>query len=236
MFEYKAQNSVQMKKISTSTLPNFHGLIGEDPDTFLFEFHVLCCSYDYSTYAQKLKLFLTTLKDTALRRFMGGLLGILSRLWKIWNKPSGKSTKTIVKPGICQDTFWKCPKKMKKVLKRTLKDSNFIFGDLEKINWTLTHSDLCFLKVSGRNDWDVLNLMGVGYIYKLPYEEICELCMWYSQGNIKQGRGPRGRWTQNMKISGGVTRTDIGKLFVRWFENWHPCWKLRQFTKGQVMK
>jgi len=43
----------------------------EDPDTFLFEFHVLCRSYDYTVDAQKLKLFPTTLKGAALRWFMG---------------------------------------------------------------------------------------------------------------------------------------------------------------------
>ena len=36
-----------MKNIPHSTLPNFYGLPSEDPDTFLFEFDVLCRSYDY---------------------------------------------------------------------------------------------------------------------------------------------------------------------------------------------
>jgi hypothetical protein len=31
-----------MKNIPLSTLPNFHGLESEDPNTFLFEFNVLC--------------------------------------------------------------------------------------------------------------------------------------------------------------------------------------------------
>jgi hypothetical protein len=53
---------VQMKNIPPSTLPNFHGMITEDPKTFLFEFDVLCHSYDYSSDAKKLKLFPTTLK------------------------------------------------------------------------------------------------------------------------------------------------------------------------------
>jgi hypothetical protein len=60
-----------MKNIPHSTLPNFHGLSKEDLDTFLFEFDVLCRSYDYVTDAQKLKLFPATLKSVALRWFMG---------------------------------------------------------------------------------------------------------------------------------------------------------------------
>jgi hypothetical protein len=35
-----------MKNIPLSTLPNFHGLSSEDPDEFLFDFDILCRSYD----------------------------------------------------------------------------------------------------------------------------------------------------------------------------------------------
>jgi hypothetical protein len=59
-----------MKNIPLSALPNFHGLSTEDPDEFLFEFDVLCRSYDYTTTAHKLKLFLATLKGNALIWFM----------------------------------------------------------------------------------------------------------------------------------------------------------------------
>ena len=58
------------KNISPSILPNFHGKRHEDPETFLFEFEVLCKSYDYLHDAQKFKLFLTTLKDLSLKWFM----------------------------------------------------------------------------------------------------------------------------------------------------------------------
>jgi hypothetical protein len=36
-----------MKNIPLSALPNFHGLSSEDPDEFLFEFDILCRSYDF---------------------------------------------------------------------------------------------------------------------------------------------------------------------------------------------
>jgi len=60
-----------MKNISPSTLPHFHGLTTEDPDTFLFEFFVICRTYDYTDDEQKLKLFPSTLKDVSLCWFMG---------------------------------------------------------------------------------------------------------------------------------------------------------------------
>jgi hypothetical protein len=64
------RGAVPMKNIPPAALPNFHGLSSEDPDEFLFEFDILCRSYDYVTPAQKLKLFPATLKGNALRWFM----------------------------------------------------------------------------------------------------------------------------------------------------------------------
>ena len=60
-----------MKNLSPSALSHFHGLNTEYPDTFLFEFVVLCRTYDYEKDEQKLKLFPPTLKDATLRWFMG---------------------------------------------------------------------------------------------------------------------------------------------------------------------
>jgi len=60
-----------MKNISPSFLPHFHGLTLEDPNTFLFEFVVICRTYDYTNDEKKLKLFPSTLKDATLRWFMG---------------------------------------------------------------------------------------------------------------------------------------------------------------------
>ena len=62
---------VQMKNISPSTLPHFYGKVHEELNTFLFEFDIFCGSYDYSSHAQKLKLFPATLKDASLCWFMG---------------------------------------------------------------------------------------------------------------------------------------------------------------------
>jgi len=60
-----------MKNISPYSLPHFHGLTSEDPDTFLFKFF----SYEElmitPLMTEKLKLFLFTLKDATLCLFMG---------------------------------------------------------------------------------------------------------------------------------------------------------------------
>lgn len=60
----------QMHIIPPSSLPNFHGLTNEDPNTLLFEFEILCRWYDYYTNDQRLKVFSLTLKGAALRWFM----------------------------------------------------------------------------------------------------------------------------------------------------------------------
>ncbi len=61
---------LNMKNIPPSALPTFYGKPSEGPDVFLFEFDILCRSYKYSLDAHKLKLFPSTLKDSALCWFM----------------------------------------------------------------------------------------------------------------------------------------------------------------------
>jgi len=39
--------SVHMKNIPPSFISNFHGMRSKDPETFLFEFEILCISYGY---------------------------------------------------------------------------------------------------------------------------------------------------------------------------------------------
>lgn len=67
----ETNGDTKMKNINPSTLPHFHGLTTEDLNTFLFEFVVICRTYDYAEDEQKLKLFPSTLKDAALHWFMG---------------------------------------------------------------------------------------------------------------------------------------------------------------------
>ena len=60
----------QMHIIPPSSLPTFHGLKNEDPDTFLFDFEILCRGYDYCTNDKRLKVFPLTLKGSALWWFI----------------------------------------------------------------------------------------------------------------------------------------------------------------------
>ena len=69
-FPIKDLGGVTQMHIIPPSLPNFHGLANEDPDTFLFEFEILCRGCDYYTNDQRLKVFPLTLKGAALRWFM----------------------------------------------------------------------------------------------------------------------------------------------------------------------
>ena len=59
-----------MRPIPLTALPSFHGLSSEDPDTFLFEFDIICRGYDYIADAQRLKIFHAIVKGKTLRWFM----------------------------------------------------------------------------------------------------------------------------------------------------------------------
>ena len=72
---------VNMKNIPPSSLPTFYGKSNEDSDTFLFEFDILCRSYNYLQDSHKLKFFPARLKYSSLIWFMG--LGEYSiRTWE----------------------------------------------------------------------------------------------------------------------------------------------------------
>ena len=80
------ETNATMKNISPFVLPNIHGLKSEDPETFLFEFEVLCRTYDYLEDSQKLKLFPSTLKGATLKWFMG----LVTHSIKTWNEMKKK--------------------------------------------------------------------------------------------------------------------------------------------------
>lgn len=66
----ETNGDTKMKDRSPFVLPHFRGLTTEDPDTFLFEFSVICQTYDYTDDEKKLKLFPSTPKDVTLCWFM----------------------------------------------------------------------------------------------------------------------------------------------------------------------
>jgi len=69
--EPQEDDEIKMKNIPPSVLPKFYGMASEDPESFLFEFYIVCRTYGYIDDAHRLRLFPTTLKASPLRWFMG---------------------------------------------------------------------------------------------------------------------------------------------------------------------
>ena len=123
-----------MKNIPLSSLPYFQGMTVEDLSTLLFEFDVLCRSYEYVSDAQKLKLFPATLKGATLRCFMG--LGFASiRTWS-----DMKETFLSKYQG-----YWRTMDLRGEEFRMTKKEDEILEDYVERFNYNLQrykHSDL----------------------------------------------------------------------------------------------
>jgi len=126
--------SVPTKPIPLAALPTFLGLISEDPDTFLFEFDIVCRGYDYTTDAQKLKIFPATLKGMALRWFMG-LGGKSISTWEDMHTAFQEKFQDYCKSQNIKEELFKF----------TQKEDESLEDYVERFNYTLQclgHSDL----------------------------------------------------------------------------------------------
>jgi hypothetical protein len=205
--------NVNMKNIPLSALPTFHGKNSEDPDVFLFEFDILCRSYNYLQDAHKLKLFPATLKDSALRWFMS--LGE-------YNIRSWEDMKEIFLKKY-QD-YCRTKDSRNDIFKMQQQDEESLEDFLERFTYTLQKSkynDLqdkaiktLFLKGVLEEYIDTLNLMASGDIYQKKFEAISELCRTYSRSKGKTAKSVREPVNKNTKTStsGGVTRVELGNL------------------------
>jgi hypothetical protein len=175
---------VQMQSIPPSNLPNFHGLENEDPDAFLFQFEVLCRGYGYFTNDQKLNVFPLTLKGTSLRWFMS-LGGNSIQTWEDMKYVFLQRYQDYCR--VNDDIFG-----------MTQGEEESLEEYVERFQYNLQRSKqkqlgketLKILLLKGIHDesLEILNLMGTGDVFQLPYDDICELCRRYSRGNFKTGK------------------------------------------------
>jgi hypothetical protein len=202
-----------MKNIPLSALPNFHGLSTEDPDEFLFEFDILCRSYDYTTTAQKLKLFPATLKGNALRWFMS--LG-------------GENISTWVQMrqlflNKYQD-YCRTRERREELFKMSQKEDETLEDFVERLQYNLQwsgHPDVSkdilktiLLKGVREDCLDMLNMLGKGDISKESYEDIVDLCKRCSRGSTRNKSATKDTTFSRVQKSanGGATRAEIGNL------------------------
>jgi len=183
----ETNGDMKMKNVSPLDLPHFHGLTTEDPDTFLFEFVVLCRTYDYAEDKQKLKLFPSTLKDATFRWFMG-LPGHSITTWAQMQQAFNAEYKDYCRSKETKgEIFW-----MTMGSDESLEDYEERFQlSYKQARCTLDPESLKLVLLRGVPEdlLDTLNLLAGGDIYQLPYEDIKTVFRNHSRAARKRGRG-----------------------------------------------
>jgi hypothetical protein len=207
------RGTAPMKNIPLSALPNFHGLSSEDPDEFLFEFDILCRSYDYVSNATKLKLFPTTLKGNALRWFMSLGGHVITTWYQMKQKFLNKY----------QD-YCRTREKREDLFKMMQKEDENLEDFVERLQYNLQRSShpnvskdilkTILLKGVRDDSLDMLKMLGKGDISKESYDEIVNLCKRCSRGDSRNRLNSRDTTFSRVhkSASGGATRAEIGNL------------------------
>ena len=170
-----------MKPIPLTTLPNFHGMSFEDPDTFLFEFYIVYRGYDYIVDAQKLKIFPTTLKGKTLQCLMR-LGGKTISSWDAMKEVFLEKY---------QDYFKSCDIK-EDIFKFVQKEDENMEDCVERFKYilqSLGHSDLdkyilkiILLRELREDSLQILNIVGKGDVSKEEFDTICEYSLSVHRG------------------------------------------------------
>jgi len=183
----ETNGDMKMKNISPSALPHFHGLTTEDPDTFLFEFVVLCQTYDYIEDEQKLKLFPSTPKDVALCWFMGLPRNSITTWAQMQQDFNNKS----------QD-YCRSKETKGEIFQMTMGNDESLEDYEERFQlsykWarcTLDRESLKLVLLQGvpKDLLDTLHMLAGGDIYQLAYEDIKTVFRNHCRVARKRGRG-----------------------------------------------
>jgi hypothetical protein len=204
--------NVTMKNILLSSLPHFHGMSSEDPDSFLFEFDILCRSYNYTDNAQKLKLFPATLKDSTLRWFMSlGEHSILS--WDDMKETFLQKYQDYCRPRDARNDIFKMQQSEEEILEDYLERFLYNYQKTKQFSLDTTTVRTIFLKGVRDDCIEVLNLMSSGDVYQKPFVDIVEYCKKYSRSQAKTGKSSRDPVNRIAKpATGGVTRMELGNM------------------------
>lgn len=171
-----------MKNISPLVLPTFRGKTVEDPNQFLFEFKILCQTYDYIIDNQKLKLFPSTLKESTLRWFIG--LGSRTiRTWKQMETELLDKYQDYCRVRDRKEELFRMRQLEDKIMEDNVDRFQFVHqrctdGLDNKI------SKKKFLRGIEDESRESLNLIGKGDINKLSLDDIVDICRNYSRTKV----------------------------------------------------
>jgi hypothetical protein len=159
-------------------LDTFYGKSSEDLDTFLFEFDILCRSYNYLQDTRKLKLFPATLKDSALRWFMG--LGESSiRSWEAMKDIFLKKNPDYCKSKDSRNDIFKIQQLEDENLEDYMEPFAYISQKSKYHDLPDDAVGALFLKGILEEYLEILNLMESCDISHKPFAKICEMCKNY---------------------------------------------------------
>lgn len=175
--------NITMKNTPLESLPLFHGMSSEYFDSFMFEFDILCRSYNYYGDAHKLKIFPATSKDSTLRWFM--TLGEHTiNSWDDMKFSFLNKYQDYFKRRDVNDIF-----RMQQIEEESLEEylQRFLYNyhksrvgnPDERIFRTIS------LKGLREECIETLNLLSFSDIYKNHFTEIIELCRTYSRSQAK---------------------------------------------------
>lgn len=204
------REDVKMKNIPPSVLPNFYGMSTEDPDSFMFEFDILCRTYGYTDDTHKLRLFPTTLKATSLKWFMGlGEQTIDS--WDDMRSIFLKRYQAYCRPRDSKEDVFRMTQQEEESLEEYLERFAYNLQKFKQHSLNQETIRAIFLKGIRDEYLDILNVMGKGDISNLLFNEIADWCQKYSRGRSKSGKRDGSSKAAKLAI-GGVTRAEIGSL------------------------
>jgi hypothetical protein len=134
--------------------------------------------------AQKLKLFPGTLKDSALRWFMGlGESGI--RSWKAMKDIFLKKYQDYCKNKESRNDIFKVQQLEDETLEYYMERFGYISQKSKYHDIPEDAVRALFLKGISEEYLEMLNLMGSGDIFHKPFAKICEMCKNYSRSRAK---------------------------------------------------
>lgn len=178
----------------------------------MFDFDILYHSFDYNIDSHKLLLFPATLKESALRWFMGlgaNAAGTWDEIHNLFLEKYKEYCKGSDPRG--DDIF-----RMSQKEDETLEDygSHFLYTMQKNPQHVLAEDSLklVFLRGVNENCLEALDLMAGGDIYQSSWDDLKKIYLNYSMSTVTKGKGYRSRATKG--ASQGISKLEISNLLL----------------------
>ena len=175
---------------------------------------MLCRGYDYTTNPQKLKLFPSTLKGAALKRFMGLGGGVINN-WDQMKEAFLKKYQDYCRSRELKDEIFQMTAKSNETLEEYVEHFQYNLQRSPYASLPLPDNVLKTALIRGMKGQciETLNIMGKGDIYQEFFFDIIDLCIRSSRGSTRVRLVEHDQFVRDNKISTeGVIHVEIGNL------------------------